>query len=356
MGFWDSFGSQAGTSGAMFIDNAVNQVVGSKAGPWLTKGNQGVDYADQINDQERFAKSGIQWKVADARAAGIHPLAALGAQSNMPAAVPVGSNFPNMGQNVSNALARSQTEAQREMDRLDISIKDEQRKGLEWDNLLKQRNYENPPVPNTGIQTDAFGSTAPKGMASQSTPSTQGWREKEAEQTAKASTGVAAGRPAAFQHFEMRDGSLFPTISPEGEEKFTEDAWSQVKWFINNAVTEGGPTIEWFFGNAGENHPVWDELKTFRPVHGDPDKEFRWNPKTGMWQPFPREGKFLAVGDSPFFNSDIEKRASEIRKSITEWPGKQLDKVKRKIKEFDNKYQNYKNQGRYRDSGGGGSW
>lgn len=40
--------------------------------------------------QEKFAKKGIRWKVADAKAAGIHPLAALGASSTF---TPVTSGF-----------------------------------------------------------------------------------------------------------------------------------------------------------------------------------------------------------------------------------------------------------------------
>lgn len=47
--------------------------------------------AQQIALQKEFAQSGIQWKVADAKKAGIHPLYALGA--NTASYAPVSSNF-----------------------------------------------------------------------------------------------------------------------------------------------------------------------------------------------------------------------------------------------------------------------
>lgn len=71
--------------------------------------------------QEQFAKSGIQWRVADAKAAGIHPLYALGA--NTPTYTPVSANFTTpdysfvgrMGQDIGRGL---QAYGQRQ-DRLD---------------------------------------------------------------------------------------------------------------------------------------------------------------------------------------------------------------------------------------------
>lgn len=57
--------------------------------------------------QEKFAKRAIQWKVADAKAAGIHPLYALGAQTTSYSPVSVGdvsSGLSNAGQDISRAV------------------------------------------------------------------------------------------------------------------------------------------------------------------------------------------------------------------------------------------------------------
>ena len=61
--------------------------------------------------QKRFAKKGIQWRVADAKKAGIHPLAAMGANPAAGQAVHVGGGstmsnaMSNMGQDISRAMS-----------------------------------------------------------------------------------------------------------------------------------------------------------------------------------------------------------------------------------------------------------
>ena len=63
--------------------------------------------AQQAALQKEFAKNGIRWKVADAKAAGLHPLAALGAQTIAYQPVTVGQDFSglrDMGQDVSRAI------------------------------------------------------------------------------------------------------------------------------------------------------------------------------------------------------------------------------------------------------------
>lgn len=63
--------------------------------------------AQQAALQKEFAQNGIRWKVADAKAAGLHPLAALGAQTTSYQPVSVGQDFSafgQMGQDVSRAM------------------------------------------------------------------------------------------------------------------------------------------------------------------------------------------------------------------------------------------------------------
>lgn len=49
-----------------------------------------------IKLQKQFAQQGIQWKVADAKAAGVHPLFALGANTHSFSPVSVGSSAPDL--------------------------------------------------------------------------------------------------------------------------------------------------------------------------------------------------------------------------------------------------------------------
>lgn len=81
---------------------------------------------EQLAFQKEAATSGIRWKVADAKGAGVHPLFALGASTFQPSPVsvgPVGDNsggggdvggsLANMGQGIGRAVAATQTTKER---------------------------------------------------------------------------------------------------------------------------------------------------------------------------------------------------------------------------------------------------
>lgn len=73
--------------------------------------------------QYDFAKQGVRWKVADAQAAGLHPLAALGAQTQSFSPITVGTSnldqkapqydFGNMGQSLGRAIDAGTTNVER---------------------------------------------------------------------------------------------------------------------------------------------------------------------------------------------------------------------------------------------------
>lgn len=123
--------------------------------------------------QERFAKSGIQWRAADAAAAGIHPLYALGANvptyspspvqvgaSTATADTSMGSAVASMGQDIGRAINSTRTPDQRDAAYVktvqDLSL---QKMGLENTLLASQikrlQANANPPFPQS-----APGSTA----------------------------------------------------------------------------------------------------------------------------------------------------------------------------------------------------
>lgn len=71
--------------------------------------------SDNIKYQKQFAKTGIQWRVEDAKKAGIHPLAALGANTHSFAPVQGGdwSGLASAGQDLGRAIEARTTEKQR---------------------------------------------------------------------------------------------------------------------------------------------------------------------------------------------------------------------------------------------------
>lgn len=117
--------------------------------------------AQNIANQKEFAQQGIRWKVADAQAAGLHPLAALGAQtssfSNVVAADPVKTDFGGMGQDIGRAIDAKSTASER-TDRLAGAVNKVatslalEKGSLENDllrtQIAKQRAQLPPPMPS----------------------------------------------------------------------------------------------------------------------------------------------------------------------------------------------------------------
>lgn len=114
--------------------------------------------------QKQFAQEGIRWKVEDAKAAGIHPLYALGAQTSSFSPVSVGavadSSMPNamaaMGQNLGRAVNATRTSSERDQAFID-STRALDLEGKKLDNDIKRASLAsavrtatqaaNPPMP-----------------------------------------------------------------------------------------------------------------------------------------------------------------------------------------------------------------
>lgn len=96
--------------------------------------------ANRQNEQAQrdFAQHGVQWKVEDAKRAGIHPLYALGANTTSfsPSYVgdsSIGNSLQNMGQDVSRAM---------------IAQTDQKTRDIAYETAVKQRTLENMTLDN----------------------------------------------------------------------------------------------------------------------------------------------------------------------------------------------------------------
>lgn len=154
-------------SGAKMIGSLISAGAGILGG---LLGKSSADKAAEMNAQlarenialqKEFAQSGIQWKVADAKAAGIHPLYGLGAST--PTFSPVSANFtadasmPNAlaaaGQDIGRAVNATRSASQRN-NAFDASVRalTVEKMGLENELLRSQiartsGAQGNPPMP-----------------------------------------------------------------------------------------------------------------------------------------------------------------------------------------------------------------
>lgn len=150
MGFFDSIaaifaGGGANSTGAFA---PVNNVIDQQVVPTLSnmQSNTAVHVANAQNAalQREFAQQGIQWRVADARAAGLHGLAALGSQpaSASPSFVPADS-----GQDISRAAGSGFSVLER---LFSLRMQSAQVDNMELENMLLRRRIDASVAPGTG--------------------------------------------------------------------------------------------------------------------------------------------------------------------------------------------------------------
>lgn len=118
--------------------------------------------------QREFAQNGVRWKVADATAAGIHPLYALGAQTHSFAPSSVGStDFATGGQNLGSAI-QAMTTPKEKLDGFAKTVQGLtlEKMGLENEVLRSQLRVVNQPARGPGMPggatlIDGQGNSAP---------------------------------------------------------------------------------------------------------------------------------------------------------------------------------------------------
>lgn len=140
------------------------------AGASLLGGLLGKKQADKnIQLQKQFAQQGIQWKVADAKAAGIHPIYALGAPTHSFSPVSIGDSLGSgiraAGQDIGRAINSTSSPGQRR-DAFTLAAQSLQleRGGLENELLRSQiartRQQMNPALPTATQQYGVPGQEA----------------------------------------------------------------------------------------------------------------------------------------------------------------------------------------------------
>jgi hypothetical protein len=207
--------------------------------------------------QENFAKSGIQWRVEDAKKAGIHPLAALGAQTHMasPSLIQgnptAGQDMAAMGQDIGRALATKMSSHEKQL--MDINLKNAQ-----MDSEMKAIELTNA---RRSLQTG-----------------NDGVRVKPAEVTAhvKNRKNIEAGTISSTGYARTASGGLAPVPSKDVKERIEDQFIPEMAWAAQNYI---GPLV----GQKGTKPP-----KKYLPKGA---KDWQWSIRKGEWQPVKTKGK-----------------------------------------------------------------
>lgn len=244
------------------IGGLVSGFMGQQAADKNREAQEQIN-SDNYQHQKEFAQMGIQWKVDDARAAGINPLAALGAstQSFSNLVAPQTDGSP-LGQGIERALKAAATPDDREFDRAK-QVQTLQHGELENQLLASQIAKENaqvgPPMPavNQKYLVDGQGPSVIGG--------TSAVKIKPDEVTAKSASdpSVAAGSHTDVAFSNIGGGYYVPIPAADLNAVYASSGTAAKLWDMRNLYL---PTI------GVNSHPPF-------PPPGD--KEWGFNPFTG---------------------------------------------------------------------------
>lgn len=235
----------------------------------LASGLFGKKAADNnVKMQKEFAQKGIQWKVADAKAAKIHPLAALGAQTHSFSPVAAGdfSGLAQAGQDLGRALQPGTTETQRvaaytrETQKLALERASLENDVLRADlasKLAKTRIAGTPPAvadPNNPNLIPGQGNSP--GIEDKAMER-QGWRAETPSVEAGAVTDVGG----------LQTGTgIAPVMSKDAKERLEDDTPGMIGWNLRNRLLQSfqmnmRPPMKAPIGTYWVYHPLYQEYQ-----------------------------------------------------------------------------------------------
>lgn len=224
---------------------------------------------NNANLQRDFAQMGIQWKVQDAKAAGLHPLAALGAQTITPSPSYVsGGSFGNSvaaaGQDIGRAVSASMDTQGREMRQMQIASAKLDLEGKHIDNQIRasqlaKMQQVGPPMPSAATSSIIPG---------QDPRITDNPLERVISAAHAASQ--EPGPVTEIGYLQTPSGQ-FPVKSRDATERLEDDIFGNIMWNIRNRL----------FPNFGFNQ---------NPPSGSTDTWY--NPALQQYQRDPRAGLF----------------------------------------------------------------
>lgn len=274
------------------LGNITGAILNKKAADNANQTNRDINSAN-VDHQREFAQHGVRWKVADAKAAGVHPLVALGAPtaSFSPSSIgatpdtSMGDMARNMGQDVSRAISATRTAEERQMATLQLQSAQLDLQGKALDNQIKNSqlqklNSTGPAFPGGGsfIEGQGHGSGRVKTNAMERTASLPGSPESE------------PGAINSVGWMKTKTG-LVPVPSSDVKQRIEDNMpheWSH--YFRNNiapnwgggskppksALPKGAKDWEWSF-TSQEFQPVYQKSKSpYQKAQDFYDKNLRY--------------------------------------------------------------------------------
>lgn len=213
-------------------------------------GNKSASKAADKNAalQKEFAQSGIQWKVEDAKKAGVHPLAALGANTVSFTPSYVGGDYSSLeraGQNIGQAIDRTATASQK----LDVFTEKMQSLQLQKAELENQALASNIAVTNQQLRPPMAAAIDPYVMEGQTQSGVKNV-PMERIMSAHGHPGLEAGPVSDVGFARTYTGGLAPMYSSDAKQRLEDDWLGMLAWNVRNRLV---PSLS--LGYAGPRPP-----------------------------------------------------------------------------------------------------
>lgn len=231
-------------------------------------GNNAAEKNARNNErlQREFATHGIRWKVEDAKAAGIHPIYALGAPTTSYAPQSIGDSLGTgiraAGQDIGRAINSTSSPTERvTAETAAFNALQLEKGGLENELLRTQiarmRQNENPPIPDVGqlYGIPGQGSTAKMSVPADKTERS-GWNPDNPSMESHATSDIGWARAA--------DGTWAMIPGKDTKNRIEDMEWYERQHFIRNQVAP-------FFSEHGFQGPFpapTGERWVFNPITG----------------------------------------------------------------------------------------
>lgn len=265
----------------------------SLLGGWLS-GKKAEDAADkQAQLQKQFAQSGIQWKVRDAKKAGIHPLYALGANTTSYQPVSVGGGglgegIANAGQDIGRAI-NATSPATTRLAGFQSALLSAQVEGAQLDNDIKRAELAsraarlsqgggNPAMPTDGNQNWLI-----PGQGVLPTGNQIEFDERVKRNPSDPAAPHQEGFAIPDVGYTRNDGGgLSPVMSEQLADRIEEDLFGKMSWHLRNNVIPFVNRIQ------GETRIINGIEHKFDPIYGYVPVKYRPIPRSSSQKFYPR--------------------------------------------------------------------
>lgn len=238
------------TAGALI--SAGSKIIGGFLGNKSAEKQAAQNFERNAALQKEFAQSGIQWRVEDAKKAGIHPLYAVGA--NTPTYTPVssvgGTDYSflgSAGQDIGRAVNATRSESARQ-EAYTATVQDLSVKKMKLENDLlasqvaKINASMNPPMPSAGDRYLVDGQ-AQSGLVKTGPLKRQASAPGALSQEAGAVNSVGYMRTAT---------GLAPVRSRDATDRLDDDTIGNLIWNVNNRLK---PSLGWNYNPPAARLP-----------------------------------------------------------------------------------------------------